>query len=336
MLTSAAGLLFILLSTVAAGGLAYAVLQPRIAAEKKVETRRSQYTRDESDRASLKVARDRLQEQSKRRKTIQSSLKDLEERQKERDKHTGKLTLKRRLEQAGLPLTVKHFVAISVAMAFLGALIALLFGLSWILTLGVAIFAGLGLPRFMLARARKRRLQKFVDEFPNAVDLIVRGVKSGLPLNDTLRMVASEIQEPVRGEFQKIMETQQMGVSISESIERLYRNVPIPETNFFSIVITIQAQAGGNLSEALANLSKVLRDRKKMKGKIQAMSMEAKASGGIIGSLPIIVGGLVYVTTPDYISILFTTDTGKIILIASAIWMALGIFTMKKMINFDF
>ncbi|HEY9056925.1 MAG TPA: type II secretion system F family protein [Aurantimonas sp.] len=336
MLTSAAGLLFILLSTVAAGGLAYAVLQPRIAAEKKVETRRSQYTRDESDRASLKVARDRLQEQSKRRKTIQSSLKDLEERQKERDKHTGKLTLKRRLEQAGLPLTVKHFAAISVAMAFLGALIALLFGLSWILTLGVAIFAGLGLPRFMLARARKRRLQKFVDEFPNAVDLIVRGVKSGLPLNDTLRMVASEIQEPVRGEFQKIMETQQMGVSISEAIERLYRNVPIPETNFFSIVITIQAQAGGNLSEALGNLSKVLRDRRKMKGKIQAMSMEAKASGAIIGSLPVIVASLVYLTTPDYISILFTTDIGKIILLSSAVWMALGILTMKKMINFDF
>ncbi|MEF2547538.1 type II secretion system F family protein [Aurantimonas sp. E1-2-R+4] len=336
MLTSAAGLLFILLSMVAAGGLAYAFLQPRIAAEKKVEIRRSQYTRDEGDRASLKVARDRLQEQSKRRKTIQSSLKDLEDRQKERDKHTGKLTLKRRLEQAGLPLTVGHFAAISVALAILGVLAALLFGLSWILTLGVAIFAGLGLPRFMLARARKRRLQKFVDQFPNAVDLIVRGVKSGLPLNDTLKMVASEMQEPVRSEFQKIMETQQMGVSISESVERLYRSVPIPETNFFSIVITIQAQAGGNLSEALGNLSKVLRDRKKMKGKIQAMSMEAKASGGIIGSLPIIVGGLVYLTTPDYISILFTTDTGKIILLASAIWMALGIFTMKKMINFDF
>jgi len=336
MLTSAAGLLFIFLSMVAAAGLAYAFLQPRIAAEKKVETRRSQYTRDEGDRASLKVARDRLQEQSKRRKTIQSSLKDLEDRQKERDKHTGKLTLKRRLEQAGLPLTVGHFAAISVALAILGVLVALLFGLSWILTLGVAIFAGLGLPRFMLARARKRRLQKFVDQFPNAVDLIVRGVKSGLPLNDTLKMVASEMQEPVRSEFQKIMETQQMGVSISESVERLYRSVPIPETNFFSIVITIQAQAGGNLSEALGNLSKVLRDRKKMKGKIQAMSMEAKASGGIIGSLPIIVGGLVYLTTPDYISILFTTDTGKIILLASAIWMALGIFTMKKMINFDF
>ena len=336
MLTSAAGFLFILLSAIAAGGLAYALLQPRIQSEKKVEARLSQYGRDENDRVAVKFARERLREQDKRRKTIQSSLKELETRHRERDKLVGKLSLARRLEQAGLTLTVKQFVWISIGVGFFSAFLALLLGASLIATLGVAIVGGFGLPRFVLSRLRKKRLQKFTDEFPNALDLIVRGIRSGLPLNDTLRMIAGEAAEPVRSEFRKVVETQQMGVSVSEAVERLYRNVPTAEANFFAIVITIQAQAGGNLSEAIANLSKVLRERKKMKGKIQAMSMEAKASGAIIGALPVVVGLLVYLTTPDYISILFQTHSGNLIMIGAAVWMAIGVFTMKKMIAFDF
>ncbi|MBB4002683.1 MAG: type II secretion system F family protein [Aurantimonas endophytica] len=336
MLTSAAGILFILLSTIAAGGLAYAVLQPRITAEKKVEARRSQYSRDENDRVAVKFARERLREQDKRRKTIQSSLKELEARTRERDKLTGKLSLARRLEQAGLTITPRHFAWISVGTGVTSAILALVFGAGLVLSLGIAVVGGLGLPRFALAHLRKKRLQKFTDEFPNALDLIVRGIRSGLPLNDTLRMIAGEAAEPVRSEFRKIVETQQMGVSTSESVERLYRNVPTAETNFFSIVITIQAQAGGNLSEAIANLSKVLRERKKMKGKIQAMSMEAKASATIIGALPVIVGFLVYLTTPDYIGILFATHSGNLLMIVAAVWMAIGVFTMKRMISFDF
>ncbi len=336
MLTSPSGLLFVLLSTVAAAGLAYAFLQPKIASGKAVEQRRAQYTRGESDRASMKQARERLNEQSKRRKTIQTSLKDLETRQKARGKHSGRVPLQRSIEQAGWTIGVRKFHVASAILGVAGLLVSLIFGMSLLGSLGIAIVAGFGLPRFFLARARKRRLLKFTDEFPNAVDLIVRGIKSGLPLADTLRMVSTETVEPVRGEFQKIIETQQMGIPISEAVERLYRNVPTPETNFFSIVIGIQAQAGGNLSEALGNLSRVLRDRKKMKGKIQAMSMEAKASGGIIGSLPIIVATLVYLTSPDYISVLFVTTPGNMILVVAALWMAIGIFVMKKMINFDF
>ncbi|MEX6508874.1 type II secretion system F family protein [Jiella sp. M17.18] len=331
-----AAILFVLLSTVAAGGLAFAFLQPRIAEEKKAEQRRTQFIRDENDRAASKLARDRLQEQAKRRKTIQSSLKELEARQRERDKHTSKLSLQRRLEQAGLSITPRQFVLLSIAAGFVGGVIALMLQLSPILALGIAIVSGLGLPRFLLARARKKRLQKFTDEFPNAVDLIVRGVKSGLPLNDTLRMVASETPEPVAGEFRKIVEAQQMGMPISEAVNRLYRNIPTSEANFFAIVIGIQAQAGGNLSEALGNLSRVLRDRKKMKGKIQAMSMEAKASGAIIGSLPFLVFFLVTITTPDYMTALYTTNIGMILLVGGGIWMSMGIFVMKQMINFDF
>jgi tight adherence protein B len=233
-------------------------------------------------------------------------------------------------------MSVKQFVLFSVALGVAGFIVALMLGAPLLLVLGGAIVGGLGLPRFLLARARSKRFRKFGEEFPNAIDLIVRGVKSGLPLNDTLKIVAGETLEPVRSEFRKIIENQQLGVPISEAVERLYRNIPTPEANFFAIVIAIQSQAGGNLSEALGNLSNVLRDRKKMRAKVQAMSMEAKASGGIIGALPVVVAGLVYITTPDYISVLFTTGTGHVILAVSGIWMATGIFVMKKMISFDF
>ncbi|WP_102961037.1 type II secretion system F family protein [Mangrovicella endophytica] len=336
MSSSLGMLMVVVLAGVAAAALAYAILQPRIAAERNAENRLNQYKKAETDSASKRMNRDRVQEQARRRRTLQSSLKDLETKQKERDRHTTRPTMQRRLDQAGLSISVRQFIIFSVVTGFVFLLVAIVLGLSLLLALGLAVIGGLGLPRFVVDRLRKRRQMKFIDEFPNAVDLIVRGVKSGLPLNDTLRMIAGETPEPVRSEFQKVIEAQQLGLSTAEAVERLYQNIPLSETNFFAIVIQIQSQAGGNLSEALGNLSRVLRDRKKMKGKIQAMSMEAKASGGIIGSLPIIVGVLVYLTTPDYIAVLFTTDIGRIVLLASAVWMALGIFTMKKMINFDF
>ena len=123
---------------------------------------------------------------------------------------------------------------------------------------------------------------------------------------------------------------------IGEACAKLYERMPLPEANFFGIVISIQQKAGGNLSEALGNLSRVLRDRKKMKAKIQAMSMEAKASASIIGALPICVGTLVYITSPDYIELLWMTDLGRMMMAGCAAWMSIGVFVMKQMINFDF
>jgi tight adherence protein B len=328
--------LFVLLTTVAAAAIAYAALQPRIASERNAEARLSQYKKAETDSTSKRVARDRVQEIAKRRKTIQNSLQEIEDKQKERSKQTAKPSLHRRLEQAGLSISEKQFIWASVGSGVVLGLLALILQPSLIVALGIALTGGIGLPRWTLNHLRTRRQKKFIAEFPNAVDLIVRGVKSGLPLNDTFRMIASEAAEPVRSEFQKIVEAQQMGMTVSESVERLYQSVPLAETNFFAIVIMIQSQAGGNLSEALGNLSRVLRDRKKMKAKIQAMAMEAKASGAIIGSLPFIVGVLVYLTTPDYISLLFTNTTGNIIILVAAVWMSIGIFVMKQMINFDF
>jgi Flp pilus assembly protein TadB len=210
-------------------------------------------------------------------------------------------------------------------------------GIGTVLTaLGLAFGAGFGLPRWLLAYLKKRREKKFLKALPDAVDVIVRGIKAGLPLFESIKVVAADASEPLRSEFLAIIETQAIGMPLGEACARLFERMPLPEANFFGIVIAIQQKSGGNLSEALGNLSKVLRDRKKMADKIQAMSMEAKASAGIIGSLPPIVMLLVYLSTPDYISLLWTHPTGQLMLVACVIWMSIGIFVMKRMINFDF
>src|SRR5690606_9242588 len=147
----------------------------------------------------------------------------------------------------------------------------------------------------------------FLDELPNAIEAIVRGVKTGLPLNDTVRLVAKDAKEPVRSEFGRILDQQAFGFSMQEAIQVLLERVPLPEVNFFVVVITVQQQAGGNLSEALSNLARVLRNRKKMKAKVKAMSSEATASAGIIGALPIVVAVLISVVSPSYLLPLFTT-----------------------------
>ncbi|MDO9058323.1 MAG: type II secretion system F family protein [Bradyrhizobium sp.] len=202
--------------------------------------------------------------------------------------------------------------------------------------LGLAFAAGFGLPRWTLGYLKKRREKAFLKALPDAVDVIVRGIKAGLPLFESIKVVAADAPEPLRGEFLSIIETQAIGMPLGDACARLFERMPVPEANFFGIVIAIQQKSGGNLSEALGNLSKVLRDRKKMAEKIQAMSMEAKASAGIIGSLPPIVMLLVYLSTPEYISLLWTHPTGQLMLVGCVLWMAMGIFVMKRMINFDF
>jgi tight adherence protein B len=240
------------------------------------------------------------------------------------------------MQQAGLSWTRRTFILISLGcgvVIFLGVLIA---GAPVSVAAGFGVAAALGLPRWIVNFLRKRRMNKFVEEFANAVDVIVRGVKAGLPLNDCIKIIANESAEPVRGEFRHIAETQTLGVSLADAVMRLPDRVPVPEANFFAIVISIQQRAGGNLAEALGNLSRVLRERRKMKGKIGAMSMEAKASAVIIGALPVVVMILVYLTSPGYIMLLFTEKAGNVVLILSGAWMALGVFIMRKMIHFDF
>lgn len=328
-------LLFIVLAGLSAGLVAYAFLYRRMESESNTERRLSTIRQAETDRSVVRASRDRTAEIAKRRKTVQDSLKDLEEKQKAKDRNIKKPPLKVQIRQAGLQVTMERFYIYSAIAGV--AVTALLFivGAPLILLPGGLLVGAVGLPRWFVAFHRNRRVKQFLEEFPNALDIIVRAVKSGLPLNDGIRLIASESPEPVRGEFRRMVEAQQVGVSIPDAALRMTETMPCPEAGFFGIVIQIQAQAGGNLSEALGNLSRVLRDRKKMKAKVQALSMEAKASAAIIGALPIIVATLVYLSSPNYIMPLFVTSTGHLILGISGIWMSIGIFVMRKMMNFE-
>ena len=270
-----------------------------------------------------------------RKHSIETTLRNLEEQQKAKKGVKPSLTI--RMRQAGLSWSKNtYFVACVVAAGFSFVIALAIFGVGSLPALGFGLAGGLLLPHIFVNKKRTGRFKAFTAEFPNAVDVIVRGVKAGLPLVDCLRMIAREANEPVRGEFKTILDDQTLGVPIDQAVQRLAERVPVAEANFFAIVISLQSRSGGSLSEALGNLSKVLRERKKMAGKIKAMSSEAKASAGIIGSLPVVVTCFLYLSSPDYISLLFTTFTGKMVLVGAAIWMGLGVLMMRKMINFDF
>ncbi len=328
-------LMFIALAGVSAGAIAYAFLFNRISEERNVGKRLQTIQAADTDRAAVKASRDRVAEAAKRRKSVQESLKELDEKQKLLDRNSKKAPLKVQIRQAGLDLSLGRFYVYSAICALVVTLIGFIVGLPPIILPGMLVAGGLGLPRWIISFLRSRRVKAFLNEFPNAIDIVVRAVKSGLPLNDGIRLIASEAPEPVRGEFRRIVDAQQMGLSIPDAAMRMSETMPCSEAGFFGIVIQIQSQAGGNLSEALGNLSRVLRDRKKMKAKVAALSMEAKASAVIIGSLPVIVAFLVYLTSPDYITPLFTTSGGNMILGVSALWMSIGIFVMRKMMNFE-
>lgn len=325
---------FVGLATLAVGGLIFAVMYDRIASEVQTEKRVKSINTGAKENNRVKAAQ-RVNDAAKRKKTVQDSLKELEAKQAAQNSKKS-IGLKKQMQQAGLKLTMQQFAILSVLSGVVFGVLAFIAGAPPLGALAALVVGGLGFPRWMVAHIRATRMKKFVEEFPNAVDVIVRGVRAGLPVNDCLGIIAREAKEPVATEFRWVIEAQQLGLPMPDAVQRLYENVPLPESNFFGIVIAIQAQAGGNLSEALGNLSVVLRDRKKMKAKIQAMSAEAKASGMIIGALPFIVALLVYITTPDYIKILFTDPTGNIVLVCSGIWMSIGIMVMKKMISFDF
>ena len=321
------------LATLSAGGLAYAVLYGRIQSEAQAERRIDLVQgRAVADPARARASMDA----ARRRKSVQDTLREIEEKQKAKAKRSKSPPLSLRMEQAGLSWTRQTFLIISGICGVVIFLVVWLAGLPLYAAFAFGIVGLLGLPRWFINFKRKRRMKKFLEEFANAADVIVRGVKAGLPLNDCIKIIANESAEPVQSEFKHISETQAMGVPLADAVAKLPERVPVPEASFFAIVVAIQQRAGGNLSEALGNLSKVLRERRKMKGKIGAMSGEAKASAAIIGALPIIVMVLVYITSPGYIMLLFTEQLGKVILGASAFWMTIGIFVMRKMINFDY
>jgi tight adherence protein B len=266
-----------------------------------------------------------------RRKQILKTLKEQDQQKKK-----ASLSVAGKLRAAGLGDNVRNFYIISAAVGLTVGLVLLVLRQMPLVALGAAFAAGFGLPRWVVGMMAKARTKKFTEAFSDAIDIIVRGIKSGLPVHDCLKIIGKECPEPLAGEFRVLVENTGMGMAMEQALERMYERMPTNELRFFTIVLSIQAKTGGNLAEALGNLSAVLRSRKLMAEKIKALSAEAIASACIIGALPPGVVVMISITAPTYMAPMFTDPRGHLFLLIAAFWMALGIFVMRKMINFKF
>ena len=320
------------LAALSVGMIVYVLVYPYISGEKQADKRLSGVTSDKARfSASAGGGSESQQALQQRRKQIEDTLKDIEEK-----KTKKRLTMRLRILQAGLEMTPRTFyIASLIAGVILFGVVNITGNPLWV-SLVAGFVAAAGAPRWLLAQLKKRRLKKFIDEFATSIDVIVRGVKSGLPLNDCLGIVARESSEPLKSEFADLVEQQRVGVPLGECFNRMMETTPLQEVNFFAIVIAIQQQAGGNLAEALGNLAQVLRDRKMLTSKVKALSAEARMSAIIIGILPFGVVTCVYMSAPEYISLLWKEPMGHFMMMVSLGWMFIGILIMRKMINFSF
>ena len=320
-------ILCVLLAAASAGGVAFAFAWSDGSHAKALK-------RAQGLGAGSKVERSQRNTQDQavnRRKKILTDLKAQDRQQRKQS-----LTLESRLQQAGLAANVRGFWIGSAVTGAVMLVIGFVVSRSPLVALGLAFAAGLGLPRWVLGFLAKRRVKKFTSAFPDATDVIVRGIKSGLPVHDCLKVISTEAPKPLCDEFRLLVENLGVGLSIDQGLEKLYGRMPTSEVRFFAIVLGIQQKTGGNLAEALNNLSVVLRSRKLMTEKIKAMSGEAVASAGIIGCLPPAIMILVQVTTPAYMAPMYSDPRGHVLLMIGGFWMAAGIFVMRKMINFKF
>jgi tight adherence protein B len=324
-------LAFTFMVAIAVGGIALAVLFPLLSGSKTSERVEQISTGKRDPKASL---RSRLAEDGKdsRRRQIQDSLKQIEDQEKQRKK---KLTLRAMIAQAGLEISPRGFWFAAIISGMLFTFVPLFMGTPWYVAVGAGFVGLLGFPRWFLGFLRKRRMNRFLNDFADAIDVMVRGLKAGLPVSEAMKIIASESGPPVGPEFIEVVDGQRIGISIDQGIERMHDRMPLSEVNFLAIVMAIQSKTGGNLSEALSNLSRVLRDRKKMKQKVRAISQEAKSSAAIIGSLPFVIMGALTLLNPNYLDPLFGTQFGNMLLIGSGVWMSIGVLIMRQMINFE-
>lgn len=326
-------LAFIVMAALSVGGLAIAVLFPLFSADSSKGRMKaiSSGKKSESTGSSFRA---RFTEDSKdvRRRQIQESLNQVADKERSKKK---KITLSTKMQQAGLDSSPRAFWVASLLCGVAFTIGSLMLGVPLIGVAAAGFVGLLGFPKYVLRTMRIRRQNKFLNDFADAIDVMVRGLRSGLPLNEAMKIIASETGDPVGPEFTEIVEGQRLGISVDQGMERMTERMPLPEVNFLSIVMTIQSKTGGNLSEALSNLSRVLRDRKKMKAKVRAVSQEAKSSAAIIGALPFLLVGALTVINPTYLNALFHTSTGNMLLIGSGIWMTIGVLVMRQMINFQ-
>lgn len=251
------------------------------------------------------------------------------------EKPSRRVAVRLLIDRAGIVMAVRTFYIWSAVSAVLGTGLYLLFGYPWYWFWAVLIVMGVGLPRKVLGVMAARRQKAFTQHFADAIDVIVRGIKSGLPVGECLNIIARESPEPVSGEFKLLVEGQRLGMTLKQTLDRSCRHMPTADMKFFAIVLNLQQQTGGNLAETLAGLSDVLRQRKKMADKVRAMSSEARMTAMIIGSMPFLISLMIYLINPEYISLLWTDHTGKKILYGGLAWMGLGVFIMKQMISFE-
>lgn len=272
-------------------------------------------------------------EQNKRRAEIAKKLKE----SKDEDGKGGKkkkAPMSLMLQQAGLTMTVKQFWMYSAVLMVAVIIITKLLGHGPLVILLVGIVGLLGIPRFVLRHLTKRRQKQFLQEFPDALEATVRLLKAGMPVSEAILMISREFSGPVGEEMSRVYDKQKIGVPLHEAAMEATKRMPLTEMQMFATGLSIQAQTGSSLSEVLTNLANVIRSRFRLKRKIKALSSEAIASASIIGALPNIVAGGMYFINYDYISILFTNTTGKILLCGAIVWMLIGIMMMKAMINF--
>lgn len=320
------------LVALAAGGLVFALIAPMLSGD--TASKRVNAIANNQKGNGRQGVKSKILEESKdqRRKAIQDSLNQIGETQKANRK---RMTIRAMLDQTGVDISTRMFWILSFGAGVALTFATLVFGLPWFVWIAAFVVGTFGLPRWVVKYLRNKRQQVFLNDFADAVDVMVRGLKAGLPVNDAMRVIASESGPPVGPEFAEVVEGQRVGITLDQGIERMVDRMPLPEVQFLAIVMSIQAKTGGNLSEALGNLSKVLRDRKKMKSKIRAVSQEAKSSAAIIGALPFCIMGALWLLNPDYLQPLFSTRIGNIILTVSGGWMLTGVIVMKKMINID-
>ncbi|MCK9992429.1 MAG: tight adherence protein B [Alphaproteobacteria bacterium] len=320
-----------ILAALSAGGIGYAVFGRKIEESDRIRNRVAAIG---GARGSTGVrGREQQRGAGGGKRNLQAALKDLEAARQGQKKRPN---MRQMFAQAGVEWTEQNFIIGSIVAGIVVFLVMLTLGYGMLLGIPAGFAAGFGAPRWVLGYLAKKRQTEFSEQFVNGVDVVVRGVKAGLPIGECMAIIARESPDPLGSEFRTLVEGQKLGVSLTSGLERMMERMPSTELNFFVIVLTIQGQSGGNLSEALGNLSTVLRERKLMKAKIQSMSSEAKASAMIIGALPILVGAAMFFIAPEHIGLLFSTTMGNMMVAGGLSVMGLGIFVMHKMINFDF
>lgn len=272
--------------------------------------------------------------QNRRRAEIARKLKESKEDDNAKKGRKKKATISLLLEQAGLTISVRRYWVYSVLVMIAAAGLAMLMGQPPFVILMAAIVGLTGIPRLVLRHLTKRRQKKFLEEFADALEAVIRLLKAGMPVSEAILMISREFTGPVGEEMSRIYDKQKIGVPLHEAAMEATKRMPLAEMKMFATGLTIQAQTGSSLSEVLKNLANVIRARFRLKRKIKALSSEAIASAGIIGALPNLLALGMYFANRDYIMILFETSTGNWLLGFAVVWMAIGIIVMKIMINF--